>query len=154
MAATMSPIFGQAETALGKDEHLKMIVYHTDKMITAAELSQVFESSGIKRPYQDLERLQKMIENADMLISAWDGYQLVGIARAVTDFVYCCYLSDLAVNQDYQRLGIGKQLVERLKETLGPEVSLVLLSAPTAVEYYPRIGFTQTDKCYLIPRER
>ncbi|WP_419873258.1 GNAT family N-acetyltransferase [Candidatus Pristimantibacillus sp. PTI5] len=131
-----------------------MIIYHTDKMITAAELSQVFASSGIKRPYQDLERLQKMIENADMLISAWDGDQLVGIARAVTDFVYCCYLSDLAVNQDYQRLGIGKQLVERLKETLGPEVSLVLLSAPTAVEYYPRIGFTQTDKCYLIPRVR
>jgi ribosomal protein S18 acetylase RimI-like enzyme len=131
-----------------------MIIYHTDKMISAAELSQVFASSGIKRPYQDLERLQKMIENADMLVSAWDGEQLVGIARAVTDFVYCCYLSDLAVNQDYQRLGIGKQLVERLKETLGPEVSLVLLSAPTAVEYYPRIGFTQTDKCYLIPRLR
>ncbi|MEV5024572.1 GNAT family N-acetyltransferase [Paenibacillus sp. LPE1-1-1.1] len=131
-----------------------MIIYHTDKMISAAELSQVFASSGIKRPYQDLERLQKMIENADMLVSAWDGEQLVGIARAVTDFVYCCYLSDLAVNQDYQRLGIGKQLVERLKKTLGPEVSLVLLSAPTAVEYYPRIGFTQTDKCYLIPRVR
>lgn len=131
-----------------------MIIYHTDKLISAAELSQVFESSGIKRPYQDLERLQKMIENADMLVSAWDGDQLVGIARAVTDFVYCCYLSDLAVNQDYQRLGIGKQLVEQLKETLGPEVSLVLLSAPTAVEYYPRIGFTQTDKCYLIPRVR
>ncbi|MDQ8735325.1 GNAT family N-acetyltransferase [Paenibacillus sp. LHD-38] len=131
-----------------------MINYHTDKKIDAADLSQLFASSGIKRPYQDLERLQKMIDNADMSISAWDGERLIGIARAITDFVYCCYLSDLAVNHDYQRLGIGKKLVELLRETLGPEVSLVLLSAPTAVDYYPRIGFTNSDKCYLIPRER
>jgi ribosomal protein S18 acetylase RimI-like enzyme len=131
-----------------------MIRYQEDKEISAVELSTVFANSGIKRPYQDLERLQKMIDHADVIISAWDGDKLVGIARAITDYAYCCYLSDLAVDKDYQRLGIGKQLVDQLRETLGPEVSLVLLSAPTAVEYYPRIGFTHSDKCYVIAREK
>lgn len=130
-----------------------MINYYSDRTITAADLSLVFESSGIKRPYQDLARLEKMIEHADLLITAWDGSKLVGIARGLTDFVYCCYLSDLAVSRDYQRLGIGKQLVEHVRAALGSSVSLVLLSAPTATEYYPSIGFTNTDKCFLIPRE-
>ena len=131
-----------------------MITYRSDKTLTAADISQVFANSGIKRPFQDLERMQKMIDNADLIYSAWDGDKLIGIARAITDFVYCCYLSDLAVDRDYQMLGIGKQLVEQLRETLGAEVSLVLLSSPTATEYYPRIGFSHSDKCYLIARER
>lgn len=132
----------------------EMIQYRNHIDLSAGDLSQLFEKSGIKRPYQDLERLQKMIDNADIIISAWDGDKIVGIARAITDFVYCCYLSDLAVDRDYQRLGIGKQLVEHLRQTLGAEVSLVLLSAPSAVEYYPRIGFSHSDKCYIITRER
>lgn len=131
-----------------------MIHYQNDKNLSAQDLSQVFASSGIKRPYQDLERLQKMIEHADIIISAWDGNKLVGIARAITDYSYCCYLSDLAIDHDYQRLGIGKELVERLRQTLGAQVSLVLLSAPSAVDYYPRIGFTSTDKGFVIARER
>ncbi|WP_139998688.1 GNAT family N-acetyltransferase [Paenibacillus paridis] len=131
-----------------------MIRYQNNKELTAEDLSKVFESSGIKRPFQDLDRLQKMIEHADIIISAWDGEALVGVARAVTDYSYCCYLSDLAVSKPYQKLGIGKQLVERLREVLGAEVSLVLLSAPSAMEYYPRIGFTQTDKGFVIARER
>jgi ribosomal protein S18 acetylase RimI-like enzyme len=132
----------------------KMIRYQNNKELTAEDLSKVFESSGIKRPFQDLDRLQKMIEHADIIISAWNGEELVGVARAVTDYSYCCYLSDLAVSKQYQKLGIGKQLVERLREVLGAEVSLVLLSAPSAMEYYPRIGFTQTDKGFVIARER
>lgn len=131
-----------------------MIRYQNNKELTAEDLSKVFESSGIKRPFQDLDRLQKMIEHADIIISAWDGEALVGVACAVTDYSYCCYLSDLAVSKPYQKLGIGKQLVEHLRETLGAEVSLVLLSAPSAMEYYPRIGFTQTDKGFVIARER
>lgn len=131
-----------------------MIRYENSKALSASDLSQVFANSGIKRPFQDLERMQKMIDNADIILSAWDGDKLVGVARAITDYAYCCYLSDLAVDRDYQRLGIGKQLVDSLRESLGAEVSLVLLSAPTAVEYYPRIGFTHTDKCFFIAREK
>ncbi|WP_028610892.1 GNAT family N-acetyltransferase [Paenibacillus harenae] len=131
-----------------------MIQYRNSRDLTATDLSQVFEKSGIKRPFGDLERLQKMIDNADLIISAWEEDRLIGIARAVTDFSYCCYLSDLAVDRNYQKKGIGKELVRHVRETLGSEVSLVLLSAPAAVDYYPRIGFSHNDKCFIIPRER
>lgn len=133
---------------------MEMIQYKNGKDLTAEHLSQVFQNSGIKRPYQDLERLQKMIDNSDIIISAWNNHRLVGVARAITDYSYCCYLSDLAVDREYQQLGIGKHLVELLREMLGAEVSLVLLSAPTAVDFYPKIGFTNSDKCYVIARER
>ncbi|MFC5404316.1 GNAT family N-acetyltransferase [Cohnella soli] len=129
-----------------------MTIEYKITSLCSKDVSEVFKSSGIKRPADDLERIQKMIDNADVNISAWDGVRLVGIARAITDFSYCCYLSDLAVCKEYQKTGIGTELVKRLREHLGEEVSLLLLSAPTAMEYYPRIGFEKTEKAFLIPR--
>ncbi|EFM11578.1 GCN5-related N-acetyltransferase [Paenibacillus curdlanolyticus YK9] len=131
-----------------------MITYSTEKPVTAQQLSEVFERSSIKRPYTDLERLQKMIDHADLIVSAWDGERLVGIARALTDYSYCCYLSDLAVDLGYQKSGIGSVLVDHVKALIGEQCSLVLISAPGAVDYYPKLGFTLSDKAYLIPRSR
>ncbi|RKN74950.1 GNAT family N-acetyltransferase [Paenibacillus ginsengarvi] len=130
------------------------IRYEYDAPLRAEELSAVFRKSGIKRPYDDLDRLSRMIDCADLTITAWDGEKLVGLARAITDFAYCCYLSDLAVDADYQRQGIGAELVRLLRDRLGDQVSLVLLSAPGAIDYYPRIGFEKSDKAFIIPRAR
>ncbi|MCM3569946.1 GNAT family N-acetyltransferase [Neobacillus mesonae] len=130
------------------------IDYKLNTSITAKELSQLFKASGIKRPADDLPRLQKMITNADLTFSAWDGEKLAGIARAITDFSYCCYLSDLAVDKDYQKCGIGKRLVTLLREEIGDEVTLLLLSSPIAMEYYPRIGFEKADNGFKIMRRR
>lgn len=131
-----------------------MITYSDTRAIDAKALSAVFEKSGIKRPHADLDRLQKMIDHADIVIGAWDGDRLVGVARAITDYSYCCYLSDLAVDEQYQRQSIGRQLVERLREKLGEQVSLLLISAPGAVDYYPKLGFEKSDRAYLIPRSQ
>ncbi len=79
---------------------------------------------------------------------------LVGIARCLTDFAYCCYLSDLAVDREYQRQGIGKQLVKRVQEAIGDESMLLLLAAPTAMDYYPYIGFNKVDNAWMLPRKR
>ncbi|MCM3781703.1 GNAT family N-acetyltransferase [Neobacillus mesonae] len=128
------------------------ILYKINTPLSSEEVSHVFKSSGIKRPADDLDRIQKMIDHASVTVTAWDGDQLAGIARAITDFSYCCYLSDLAVSKEYQKKGIGTELVNHLREHLGEEVSLLLLSAPTAMEYYPRIGFEKTEKAFLIPR--
>lgn len=122
--------------------------------VTAEELSDVFKKSGIRRPVDDLPRLQRMIEHADLLITAWDEQRLVGVARAVTDFSYCCYLSDLAVNKEYQKQGIGKELIRLVQEQIGDEVVLLLLSAPAAMDYYPRIGFDKVENGYIIPRNK
>lgn len=130
------------------------VKYLDSKDIRAEDLSRVFLKSGINRPHQDTERIRRMIANSDIVVSAWIGEQMVGVARAITDYSYCCYLSDLAVDSDYQGLGIGKRLVELLREKLGDECSLVLLSAPGAVDYYPKIGFENTDKAFVIKRKK
>ena len=132
-----------------------MITYTNDKQLQAVDVAQVFRNSGIKRPYEDLERIQRMIDHSDLVISAWVGNsKMIGLARAVTDYAYCCYLSDLAVDKEYQNQGIGKELVRRLQLELGEECSIVLVSAPGAVDYYPHIGFESTDKAFIIPRKR
>lgn len=130
------------------------IIYKEGTNINAEELSQLFISSGIKRPSNDLNRLQRMIENSDIIFTAWNQEKLVGIARAITDFSYCCYLSDLAVSLEYQKRGIGSELVRLLQEHIGEEVSLLLLASPSAMEYYPRIGFEAVDNGFKISRKR
>jgi GNAT superfamily N-acetyltransferase len=128
------------------------IQYKINVPLSSSDVSDVFKSSEIKRPVDDLDRIQRMIDNADVTVSAWDVEKLVGIARAITDYSYCCYLSDLAVSKPYQKRGIGTELINHLRGHLGEEVSLLLLSAPTAMEYYPRVGFEKTEKAFLIPR--
>lgn len=130
------------------------IVYRDDKKISPEDVSNVFRGSGIKRPYEDLPRLAKMIEGADLVITAWDGGKMVGLARALTDYAYCCYLSDLAVDADYKQSGIGKKLIEEVRARIGDECSLVLLSAPSATDYYPKVGFERTDKAFVIARKK
>lgn len=126
-----------------------MIAYTNKKKISADQLAELFVSSGIHRPVNDLPRLQKMLVNADILWTAWDNDKLVGIARALTDFSYACYLSDLAVAKPYQKQGIGHTLLEKLHGQIGPDVSLVLLAAPAALKYYPKVSFKKIDNAFL-----
>ena len=130
-----------------------MIHYCNDRPITAEQLAGVFDRSGIRRPTHDLWRLQTMLDHADILWTAWEGEELVGVARSITDFAYCCYLSDLAVDQRCQKQGIGRALIQRTKEQLGDEVSLILLSAPGAMAYYPKIGMAHADNAFIIKRK-
>ena len=90
-----------------------MIEYSNSKTITAEQFAGVLERSGIRRPTTDLPRLQTMLDQADILWTAWDGANLVGVARSLTDFAYACYLSDLAVDTACQHQGIGRELVRR-----------------------------------------
>jgi predicted N-acetyltransferase YhbS len=98
----------------------------------------------------DRERMRKMLANANLVITAWDAALLVGIARSVTDFCYTTYLADLAVRASYQQQGIGRELIRRTQDACTPETRLVLLSAPKAVTYYPRVGFTRHEQCWQL----
>jgi GNAT superfamily N-acetyltransferase len=128
------------------------IDYKMNAPVTARELATLFDASGIRRPTGDLERLQRMIDIANLTVTAWDGDKLVGVARALTDFAWCCYLSDLAVHGGYQKHGIGRELVERVKAEIGDEVALVLVSAPGAMGFYPRIGMQAVDNGWIRKR--
>ena len=131
-----------------------VITYKTNAKLEAHELSDLFKASGIKRPVEDLNRVKNMIDNSNLLITAWDGEKLVGVARALSDFSYCCYLSDLAVDKEYQNQGIGHELVNKIQKLIGDESNLVLLSAPEAMEYYPKIGFEKAGNAYIIYRKK
>lgn len=117
-----------------------------------SEIIEVYDSSGIKRPTKDSDRITKMYKNSNLIISAWLNNELIGISRAITDFCYACYLSDVAVKSEYQKEGIGKRLIELTAKEIGKETALILLSAPIAMEYYPKIGFNKVENGFIIPR--
>lgn len=133
------------------------IAYHINVEVSVAQFRDVLARStlGERRPVQDEGRLQRMLEHANLTVTAWDGALLVGISRALTDFSFCCYLSDLAVDVAYQRRGIGRELLRRTHEAAGvAETALILLSAPAAMGYYPRIGLEKLENAFMVGRQR
>ncbi len=111
-------------------------------------------SLGERRPLDDRACIEGMLANANLTLTAWDGDRLVGVARSVTDFHFCCYLSDLAVDLAYQRQGIGVQLQLLTQAQLGPRCKLILLAAPAAKDYYGHIGYDYNERCWVLERER
>ena len=130
------------------------ITYALEPALTAQEFHDMLVAStlGERRPVNDMARLEKMLRQADVIVTARDGQKLVGVSRAITDFAYCCYLSDLAVDEAYQHKGIGKRLIEETRNAAGPQAALYLLAAPKAEGYYPKIGMTHMPSCWGIPR--
>jgi predicted N-acetyltransferase YhbS len=118
------------------------------------QITRLYESSGINRPIADETRIRDMYAHSNLVVTAWDGGSLVGIARSLTDYCYACYLSDLAVEKAYQGKGVGKKLVEITLEAIGDQTMLLLLSAPSAMGYYPRLGFERIENGYAIHRKR
>lgn len=131
-----------------------MVLFSTDRPITATQFIDVLNRStlGERRPVADPARIQTMLDYGNVLITAWDNSVLVGVSRALTDFSFCCYLSDLAVDEAYQHRGIGKRLVELTHEMSGPQTTLILLAAPKAANYYPKIGMQRHEACFLVDR--
>jgi GNAT superfamily N-acetyltransferase len=105
---------------------------------------------GERRPVDDRRIMSDMLRHANLVVTAWDEELLVGLARTLTDFAYVGYLADLAVRASHQRQGIGIGLIGKTREKLGPRSMLVLLAAPKAMDYYPRIGFTQHDSAWTL----
>ena len=129
------------------------ITYKLDITPTPEQVIELYNSSKLPRPTNDSERIKRMFENSDLIVTAWDKDLLVGVSRSITDWVWCCYLADLAVRQDYMKAGIGKKLIELTKEKVGDQSMILLLSVPTAMEYYPRVGFTKQESSFLINRK-
>jgi len=109
---------------------------------------------GERRPINDRECMEGMVNNSNLMVTAWLGDKLIGIARSMTDFYYACYLSDLAVHKDHQKKGIGKKLQAITQEQLGPQCKLILVAAPAANSYYKHIGFTNNQRCWVLDREK
>ncbi len=131
------------------------VYYKQETSLTVQDFQAILIRSTLseRRPYTDIDRLEKMISNANLIITARHDNKLVGIARSVTDYSFCCFLSDLAVDNDFQKMGIGRKLVEKTHEVAGVDTDLILLSAPDAMSYYPQIGMTKSDNGFIIKRK-
>ena len=119
------------------------------------DLDQVFElyrasTLGERRPIDDRAILSDMIRHANLVVTAWEGDAMVGISRSLTDFTYVAYLADLAVRDTHQKLGIGRELIVRTRAEMGPRSMIVLLAAPAAVDYYPKLGFTKHGSAWIL----
>lgn len=129
-----------------------MITYKTNHPLDLSSAIDLYRAStlGERRPVDDEACMAQMLREANLTITAWDDDLLVGIARSLTDWCYCCYLSDLAVRASHQRGGIGKELIHRTQAALGPKATLILLAAPAAVDYYPHIGMEQHPSAWIL----
>ncbi len=128
-----------------------MITYKIENDLSTAEFKQVLISSTLseRRPIHNSEVLKKMVKNANLIATARYHGQLVGVSRALTDFAFCTYLSDLAVDVDFQKRGIATELL-RLTKLMAPDAKLILLAARKAISYYPKIGMSSFDHCYYL----
>jgi GNAT superfamily N-acetyltransferase len=142
------PAAGCPATSL---EEIELIEYRAGGTIELDCVIDLYRAStlGERRPVDDRNRMGAMMQNANLVVSAWDRSLLVGIARSLTDFTYCTYLSDLAVRASHQRLGIGKELIRRTQAE-APSATLILLAAPRAVGYYPHIGFQRHESAWIL----
>jgi predicted N-acetyltransferase YhbS len=128
-----------------------VISYRTGNDLDLDRVIDLYRAStlGQRRPVDDRNRMQKMLQNANLVITAWDADLLVGISRSLTDFSYATYLSDLAVRQSHQRQGIGKELM-RLTQQASAPATIILLAAPAAEQYYPHVGFTHHPQAWRL----
>ncbi len=132
-----------------------MIDYQLEPDLAADEFIDVLRRSTLaeRRPVDERERISRMLASADLIVTARRERLLVGVARGISDFSYCTYLSDLAVDEQFQRQGVGKQLLQRLHQAAGLDTMLILLAAPQAVDYYPHVGMQPHQSCWVIPRQ-
>jgi predicted N-acetyltransferase YhbS len=128
-----------------------MITYRVGNDLDLDQVIDLYRAStlGERRPIEERDRMEAMLRNANLVVTAWDGSLLVGISRSLTDYAYVTYLSDLAVRVSHQRAGIGRELMRVTREQ-APRAYIVLLAAPKAVDYYPRVGFTRHESAWML----
>lgn len=129
------------------------IKYSFEERPNADAIIELYDNAGLPRPTHDKERIQKMFDNSNLIVTAWDGDLLIGVSRCITDWVWSCYLADLAIRKEYQKDGIGKNLINLTKEKVGEQSMVLLLSVPTALEYYPKVGFKKQESSFIMDRE-
>jgi GNAT superfamily N-acetyltransferase len=129
------------------------ISYHADRMPSPEQIIALYDNAGLPRPTTDAPRIQKMYENSNLVVTAWHNDQLIGVSRSITDWAWSCYLSDLAIRKEYQKAGIGRELIRLTKEKVGEQSMVLLLSVDTALDYYPRVGMEQLNNAFIIKRE-
>jgi ribosomal protein S18 acetylase RimI-like enzyme len=129
------------------------ITFSTDERPDARAIATLYRSAALRRPVDDPDRLARMYAGSPLVLSAWDGPRLAGILRGWTDGAYDGYVCDLAVDPEYQKQGVGRELL-RMCVSANPEVQWVLRASIIATDYYAHIGWTRIENGWYWARER
>ena len=130
------------------------LIYSTEIIPTHLQVIDLYDNAGLPRPTHDHGRINRMLENSNLLVSCWDGGLLVGLSRSLTDYCWCCYLADLAVRQDYKNIGIGKKMISITKQKAGEQSMVLLLSVDSALDYYPKVGLEKVNNGFIMNRSK
>ncbi len=130
-----------------------MIEFIVNGHVGVPEVIELYRDAGLPRPIDNADRIERMYNGSNLIVTAREDEKLVGISRAITDGAWSCYLADLAVATSHQKASVGRKLVELTKQAAGEESMVLLLSVPTAIEYYPKIGMERLDNAFIIWRE-
>ncbi len=129
-----------------------MITYQVNAKLDLTATIEMYRRSGLRRPVEDTARMKAMLDNSNLVITAYTDDRIVGIARCLTDVGWVCYLADLAVDREFQRTGVGQELVKRVRDPNGSQCQLLLLSTAEAMDYYTKLGFAKLDNAFAIER--
>lgn len=133
---------------------MNTIEYKINVPAETGKIVELYENCGLPRPIDDAARIEQMFANSNLVITAWNDGKLVGVARSLTDFAWSCYLADLAVRTDFQKMGVGRKLVEMTREAVGERSMVLLLSVPDALLYYPKLGMEKVESGFIFNRKR
>lgn len=131
------------------------IIYRKVDRLDPGAFIDILTRSGLaeRRPTGDRERIARMLAGSNLIVVAYESGTLVGVARSITDYAYCCYLSDLAVDKNYQGQGIGKRLIAETRQAAGPETMCLLVSAPDSIGFYEAIQMPRQSRAFMFNRE-
>lgn len=129
------------------------IEYKINAPLDSVQIIELYKDCNLPRPIHDEARITEMFANSNLVVSAWFEGELIGISRSLTDFVWCCYLADLAVRKDFQKAGVGRKLVEITREKASEKSMVLLLSVPDALGYYPKIGMEKVENGFIFNRK-
>ena len=129
------------------------LTFAIETQLDLDEVMVLYQSSGIARPVEQPKRMQRMLQHANLVVTARQDGQLLGLARCLTDYSWVVYIADLLVAKERQQQGIGQQLLAEVQRITGPEVQQLLLSAPSAITYYPKVGFQPLSNAFAIGRK-
>ncbi|MGX5820968.1 GNAT family N-acetyltransferase [Chitinophaga lutea] len=129
------------------------IIYQADIIPDIELIISLYEDAGLKRPINDKDRIRRMFSNSNLVVTAWHNDVLAGVSRAMADYGYWCYLADLAVRTAYQGKGVGRRLIDETRRRAGEDCMLVLLSAPSALTYYPGVGLRNLNNAFALDRQ-
>lgn len=117
-----------------------MIKYYVGKKVDYIKLIVLFNQVGWNDKTEDTNRLRKMVENSQIVVTAWDKEEMVGFARCTTDYVFNGQINNVVVDVNYREKGIGKELINKIVDT-SKLVTYILRGDIENERFYREIGF-------------